>query len=226
MAQTTISMFALQTRAVRSDEVEVCKKKHRMKFFFAYILNYYYLCSMKRILLLAEEGDLIGEKKLIEKYLNASVCGNKVTMPDGSEWTIVVSGVGAVNVIRALSAYDATDTEVLNIGYAGSANFPINTAVVVNEVKLNHPNCSYPEPALSLSPVPAEWLKHDHEVLTACNYSGADFVLASDYRDCTFDMELAYIAAFGFRRLYALKIVSDNLSLHDYRQVAAGVDGK
>ena len=46
----------------------------------------------------------------------------------------------------------------------------------------------------------------------------------SDYRDCVFDMELAYIAALGFENLCSIKIVSDNLSLHTYREVAAGVD--
>jgi hypothetical protein len=37
-------------------------------------------------------------------------------------------------------------------------------------------------------------------------------------------MELAYIAAMGFEHLVAVKIVSDNLSLHAYREVAAGVE--
>jgi hypothetical protein len=37
-------------------------------------------------------------------------------------------------------------------------------------------------------------------------------------------MELAYIAAMGFTHLHALKIVSDNLSLHTYREVAAAVE--
>ena len=55
-------------------------------------------------------------------------------------------------------------------------------------------------------------------------YSNTDFVLQSDYKDCVFDMELAYIAAMGFTQLSALKIVSDNLSLHTYREVAAAVE--
>jgi hypothetical protein len=37
-------------------------------------------------------------------------------------------------------------------------------------------------------------------------------------------MELAYIAAMGFTHLSSLKVVSDNLSLHAYREVAAGVE--
>lgn len=166
---------------------------------------------MKKVILIAEEGDLIGEKKLIGQLMREECI---------KDWEVIVSGVGAVNVIRALRDLPR-DTYILNIGYAGSSNFEINSVVMVSEVRLNHPNCSYPEPALQLAPVPAEWLKKD--VISAVDYSGADFVLQSDYQDCTFDMELAYIAAFGFKHVSALKIVSDNLSLHDYRKVAAGV---
>jgi hypothetical protein len=34
---------------------------------------------------------------------------------------------------------------------------------------------------------------------------------------------LAYIAGMGFEHLSSIKTVSDNLSLHTYREVAAGV---
>ena len=36
-------------------------------------------------------------------------------------------------------------------------------------------------------------------------------------------MELAFIAALGFRTLHSIKHVSDNLSLHTYRETASGV---
>ena len=55
-------------------------------------------------------------------------------------------------------------------------------------------------------------------------YSNTDFMLASPYKDCVFDMELAYICAQGFTHVSAIKIVSDNLSLHSYREVANGVE--
>ena len=96
--------------------------------------------------------------------------------------------------------------------------------VAVNEVRLNHPCVNYPEPTLLLTPVQDSYLLHPKQVLTSVCYSNTDFVLQSDYTDCVFDMELAYIAAMGFENLVALKIVSDNLSLHDYREVAAGVE--
>ena len=62
------------------------------------------------------------------------------------------------------------------------------------------------------------------EVRQAICYTNTDFVLASDYKDCVFDMELAFIAALGFKNLHSLKYVSDNLSLHAYHDLTHGVE--
>ena len=37
-------------------------------------------------------------------------------------------------------------------------------------------------------------------------------------------MELAFIAALGFKQLHSLKYVSDNLSLHTYHDLTHGVE--
>lgn len=174
---------------------------------------------MRHFILLAEEGDYIGEKKLIQQHLHGEWSGKQWRTPDGVLWDLIITGVGAVNVIQILHQLPK-DSIVLNIGYAGSANYEVGSVKQVSEVRLNHPNCKYPEPVLMLDTLPETYIQADP---TIC-YSGADFVLQSDYQDCVFDMELAYIAAFGFDKVYALKIVSDNLSLHDYRQHAAGVE--
>ena len=55
------------------------------------------------------------------------------------------------------------------------------------------------------------------------NYRDEASLLQSDYHDCVFDMELAYIAAMGFAKVHSLKYVSDNLSLHDYHNLTNGV---
>ena len=169
------------------------------------------------LIVIAEEG----ERKLIEKYI-----------PD-CRWDVLVTGVGAVNVIRSLRDLPR-DTHILNIGYAGSANFEIGTLVEVSEVRLNHPNCKYDEPIVPVSPCDlsntAPVAAQDAPSLfpiadrRAVCYSNCDFVLQSDYKDCVFDMELAYIAALGFERVSALKVVSDNLSLHAYHEVTKGVE--
>lgn len=138
---------------------------------------------------------------------------------DLSDATLVYTGVGAINIIRSLQDLDR-EAEVYNIGYAGSANFDLGSWVEVTEVRLNHPNVTYPEPELKLEPIGLQ----KEQVKKAVCYSNCDFVLASDYKDCVFDMELAFIAALGFKHLHSLKHVSDNLSLHTYHDLTHGVE--
>ena len=138
---------------------------------------------------------------------------------DLSDATLVCTGVGAINIIRSLQDLDR-EAEVYNIGYAGSANFDLGSWVEVTEVRLNHPNVTYPEPELKLEPIGLS----NQQVKQAVCYSNCDFVLASDYKDCVFDMELAFIAALGFKHLHSLKHVSDNLSLHAYHDLTHGVE--
>lgn len=138
---------------------------------------------------------------------------------DLSDATLVYTGVGAINIIRSLQDLDR-EAEVYNIGYAGSANFELGSWVEVTEVRLNHPNVTYPEPKLKLEPIGLQ----KEQVKQAVCYSNCDFVLASDYKDCVFDMELAFIAALGFKHLHSLKHVSDNLSLHAYHDLTHGVE--
>ena len=137
---------------------------------------------------------------------------------DLSDATLVYTGVGAINIIRSLQDLDR-EAEVYNIGYAGSANFDLGSWVEVTEVRLNHPNVTYPEPELKLKGerTDGEWRK-------AVCYTSCDFVLVSEYRDCVFDMELAFIAALGFVNLRSFKYVSDNLSLHAYHDLTHGVE--
>ena len=139
---------------------------------------------------------------------------------------LIYTGVGAINIIRSLAGLDR-DAEVYNIGYVGSANFEIGTWVEVTEVRLNHPNVTYPEPELQLSPITnhqSPITNHQSPITKSVCYTNTDFVLASDYKDCVFDMELAFIASLGFKQLHSLKYVSDNLSLHTYHDLTHGVE--
>ncbi|MBR1809132.1 MAG: hypothetical protein IJ776_07070 [Paludibacteraceae bacterium] len=159
---------------------------------------------MDKLVVIAEEQ----ERQLAEQYFP----GIKV----------LVTGVGAFNIMRSLRNI-SLDTEIFNIGYAGSSNFEIGTMVEVTESRLNHPNVQYPEPEYHLNEIPQNEETKKQTLIKAICYSGVDFVLQSDYRDCVFDMELAFICGMGFEKVHALKYVSDNLSLHDYRKVGAGV---
>lgn len=163
---------------------------------------------MAKYIFMAEEGEHVLLDQVREQLgLNLS------------DATLVYTGVGAINIIRSLQDLDR-EAEVYNIGYAGSANFDLGSWVEVTEVRLNHPNVTYPEPELKLEPI---GLSHQQVKQAVC-YSNCDFVLASDYKDCVFDMELAFIAALGFKHLHSLKHVSDNLSLHAYHDLTHGVE--
>ncbi|MBR1929659.1 MAG: hypothetical protein IJ834_08035 [Paludibacteraceae bacterium] len=131
----------------------------------------------------------------------------------------LITGVGAINIIRALQNLPK-DTHIINVGYAGSANFPISSLVQVTSVALNHPNVNYQEPSLNCTPITPNT---NQPLLTAPCYTGVDFCLQSNYHDCVFDMELAFIAALDFKKLSSIKFVSDNLSLHDYHQLSNAV---
>lgn len=158
-----------------------------------------------RTILIAEDG----ERKLVEEYLPG-------------ETNILVTGVGALNVMRALRDLPR-DTELINIGYAGSANYAIGTVVEVTEVRLHHPNVTYTEPTMLLTPVDDLFFRALNPTQAVC-YSNTDFVLSSPHKDCVFDMELAYICGLGFTHVSAIKYVSDNLSLHAYHDLANGVE--
>ena len=160
---------------------------------------------MAKYIIMAEEG----EQKLLAEVKE------KLGL-DLRDAELIYTGVGAINIIQHLQDLDR-EAEVYNIGYAGSANFDLGTWVEVTEVRLNHPNVTYTEPELKV-----DSLKLKGATQAIC-YSNCDFVLASDYTDCVFDMELAFIAALGFKNLHALKYVSDNLSLHAYHELTHGV---
>ncbi len=165
---------------------------------------------MNGYLLIAEEQEL---KLLPELGLN----------PD--EWKVIITGVGAINIMNATRSIPK-DALVVNVGYAGSSNFEIGTWVDVTEARLHHPKVTYSEPTLLLS-VRAQELGIKQEAMDkmkqAVCYSGVDFVTESCFRDCAFDMEVTFIAAQGFTRLCSIKYVSDNLDIHAYREVGAGV---
>lgn len=178
--------------------------------------------NKKHFIVIAEAGDFIGEKKLIAQHLQGKWNNDQWQMPDGTLWQIIVTGVGALNVMKTLCNIPR-DAQIINIGYAGSANYDLGSIVKVEEARLNHPNVSYPEPTLHLQSISDDYLLQPAKAITSICYSNTDFVLQSDYKDCVFDMELAYIAGMGFEHVSSLKIVSDNLSLHTYRELAAGV---
>ena len=120
----------------------------------------------------------------------------------------IVTGVGATNVIMALRKLPR-HADVLNVGFCGSNRFPVGEEVWIGNTRLWHPNVYFKETTFHLM----------DEAEALCLTAG-DFVLdgADLPAKSVVDMELAYIAAFGFQSLKAVKYVSDNLNLNQYEQ--------
>ena len=157
------------------------------------------------MIVIAEEG----ERVLAEKWF------------PGQE--VLVTGVGALNIMRSLRNVPL-DTPLINIGYVGSANFEIGSVVEIGEVRLCHPNVTYPEPTIHLRQGLAQEYGIDVFRTDVPIFTNVDFVLQSKEKDCVFDMELAFICGLGFENVRSLKIVSDNLSLHEYHDLTNGVE--
>lgn len=155
---------------------------------------------MKHLVVIAEKEEL----KLVEKL----GYGN---------YPVLITGVGALNVINTLKDIPK-DTNLINIGYAGSKDLDPGRFYKVNRVSLYHPNVDYFECQYDLGWPPLEIETGDNEPMIAVKcLTGTDFVLESDIKGCVFDMELAYIKALGFESVIAYKYVSDNLDLNEYR---------
>lgn len=120
---------------------------------------------------------------------------------------ILITGVGGMNVINALKDIPR-DTEILNIGYAGSNKLDIGTIVKVNRVNTFHPSVDF-----------YECNTNNLTIGDYTCYTSTDFVTHCDIEEpCVFDMELAFICALGFKIVRSIKKVSDNLSLKQYEK--------
>lgn len=123
---------------------------------------------------------------------------------------IVITGVGGMNATMALAIEDR-DQEIVNVGYCGSNLLPIGTMVSPDTVQLYHPSVDYFEEEVDLNCQ----VNMDH---VKC-YTSSDFVTETDIAEpVIFDMELAFIASMGFKRVRAIKKVSDNLSVKEYEE--------
>lgn len=118
----------------------------------------------------------------------------------------IIMGVGGTNVIQSLMLIDRF-ADILNVGYAGSQYYDIGTEVKIEESRLWHPNCTFEEPTFHL---------HGGDAL--CLTAG-DFITSGNLPPkSVIDMELAYIAAMGFRNLTSVKYVSDRLDYREYEE--------
>ena len=128
------------------------------------------------------------------------------------DYTVLITGVGAINVIDALKDLPR-DTEILNIGYCGSNTFEIGTRLQICAVGTNHEIAKFNE---KIKPLQINVFE-EYEDVAFC-YTSTDFVTSTNkYEPCVFDMELAFIRAM-FNNVKSIKVVSDNLNKKQYKE--------
>lgn len=123
---------------------------------------------------------------------------------------VIVTGVGYGNVFQALKDIPR-DSEIVNVGYAGSNELPKGSRCIVGRSMSYHPNCEYEEKTYML-----------HEGGVDC-YSSSDFVTENTIDvPAVFDMELYAIMSMGFENVWSMKVVSDQLDYDEYEGTRYG----
>lgn len=129
---------------------------------------------------------------------------------------IIVTGVGGVNVIRALKDLPR-DTTIFNVGYCGSNGLKVGDKVWVSEVRTHNVVASVTERPTKLG---TDRIFHNFDAVPC--YTSTDFVLLTNHNEnCVFDMELAFICAM-FDDVMSIKVVSDNLDMKQYEEFIHG----
>lgn len=116
---------------------------------------------------------------------------------------IIVTGVGGTNVVSALDRLDR-ESEIINVGYAGSVDLTKGEIYQVRESRLHH-RVPFLEKTFILPQGKVPCL------------TSTDFVTEGP-TGVLFDMELAFICAMGFKSVVAYKMVSDHCNLEEYEE--------
>ena len=144
------------------------------------------------------------EYKLIEELTGGRPCNFRV----------IVTGVGMMNVFRALKNVDRSAT-IMNLGYAGSNTLEPGKIYQVANSRTAHDIADFYE-----EPIELDQYFEDRDAFPC--YTATDFVTKTKVEHpALFDMELAAIASMGFSRVYSLKKVSDSLNYQQYKKEAA-----
>ena len=129
---------------------------------------------------------------------------------------VIITGVGGLNVINALKNV-SKETEIINIGCAGSNKLKVGTVVGVSMSATNHEKANFNEVEKYLPISTCDKV----DKVAPC-YTSTDFVEKTNKENaCVFDMELAFICAM-FDKVRSIKVVSDTLSFEEYKNQVKG----
>lgn len=148
------------------------------------------------------------EAREIIKYFNLQ---KKAGYFESEKIRLIITGIGREKVREVLSKAQtegifAKDDDILNFGFAGGHKIKTGMVIAIREVFLKDP---YENPAGFGLDCPVGFYPSG----TVDCYTSDTFVERCEYRSpCVFDMELFEICIFPHRKIYSIKLVSDNLS--------------
>ena len=125
---------------------------------------------------------------------------------------VLITGVGGANVIKALKNLPK-NMPIINVGYCGSNHYEKGTILAISSVETYHKTAQFKEDEIN---IPVLWTNKTQDVAKC--YTSTDFVTETEIKKpCVFDMELAFICSM-FDDVQSIKVVSDNLSIKEYRE--------
>lgn len=169
--------------------------------------------AMKALFIVAEMQEA---KHIIKHYRMKQRDFSSIDVWSVNDCNLIVTGPGVNNVISALSKATlfgilSPFADVINVGYAGAKGLAIGSVVNVS-------NCHCLEFPTKADTKVENCVKLSDEGYDC--YTSFDFVEKDNgiVGSALFDMELAYIARFGYKSLSSIKIVSDNLYYEGFKE--------
>ena len=154
-------------------------------------------------------------KKLIE-YYNLKKEKN-IYKKDNIE--LIITDISRNGIIKSLLTIDTKDKIIINVGFVGSNNIKIGEVIQVDKSYGYHFDLTpfgTPKYIAPNSPYEIDKIKNLKSI--DC-YTSDGFVTSTNIKeDAIFDMELNAITLFPHKKLYSIKIVSDNLNSKSYQE--------
>ena len=130
---------------------------------------------------------------------------------------LVITDFTRNGIVKSLIGIDTSDKIIINVGFVGSNNLDVGSVVQVDRSFGYHFDLTPFGDALYYAPnSPYELDKIDDLRSVDC-YTSDGFVTSTNLiDDAIFDMELNILTVFPHKKLFSIKIVSDNLNTDEY----------
>ena len=132
---------------------------------------------------------------------------------------LIITDITRNGIVKSLLNVDTKDKIIINVGFVGSNNINVGEVVQVDKSYGYHFDLTpFGTPKFIAPNSPYEINKIKNLKSIDC-YTSDGFVTSTDLKeDAIFDMELNTITLFPHKKLYSIKIISDNLNTKSYQE--------